>query len=468
MGKLPGTGRLQLHPWQPAVRWTSVPDQVAEGRHAPGVGSNRLREPARLRDLLVQARCRLHRRQLQGPGRLVSTNSITQGEQASILWPQLFKAGISIYFAHRSFQWNSEARGKAAVHCVITGMTRQPVTDRLMFDYAHAKSDAQVSTVKRINGYLIDGPDYALPRRGKPQPGMLKMNKGSQPTDGARVKKDGGGYLTYSNLILDEAQRKTFLAAEPSGKKWLRPYVGGDELLSGIWRWCLWLKDVPGSELKASKALAERLDRVRTGRLASETASVRAMAKSPTLFTQDRQPSTEYLCVPEVSSEHREYVPWAILQPDVIASNKLQLIVGGDLVYFAVLSSAMHMGWMRTVAGRLESRYSYSPAVYYSFPWPELDKADRTKLTALGKAIIDLRKAKHPEPLSVLYDPDYMPADLRKAHTALDTAVDRLYRRKAFGSERERVEHLFELYETRIVPLAKAPAKKKAKAKAAA
>ncbi|MCP9231430.1 N-6 DNA methylase [Mesorhizobium sp. LMG 17147] len=399
---------------------------------------------------------------------LVSTNSITQGEQASILWPQLFKDGLSIFFAHRSFQWNSEARGTAAVHCVITGMTRGPVGDHQIFDYAHAKSDPQVSTVKRINGYLIDGPDYAVPRRSKPLPGMLKMHKGSQPTDGARVKKPNGGYVTYSNLILDEEQRQLFLATEPVGKKWLRPYVGGDELLSGIWRWCLWLKDVPASELKASKPLAERLERVRKGRLASDTASVRKMAKSPTLFTQDRQPDTKYLCVPEVSSEHREYVPWAMLPPTVIASNKLQLIVGGDMVYFAILSSAMHMAWMRTVAGRLESRYSYSPAVYYSFPWPDLDTTDRAKLTKLAQALIEVRKAKAPEPLSALYDPDYMPADLRKAHAALDTAVDRLYRRKAFASERERVEHLFELYESRVAPLATTFTKRKARVKALA
>lgn len=386
----------------------------------------------------------------------VATNSITQGEQASILWSQLFKEGVSIFFAHRSFQWNSEARGKATVQCVIVGLTRQKSAKQQIFDYATARSDPTVSTVKQINGYLIDGPNYALPRRGKPQPGMLKMNKGSQPTDGARLKKPGGGYLTYSNLILDEAEKKAFLEAEPAGKKWLRPYVGGDELLSGEWRWCLWLKDVPASEMKGSKPLAERLERVRKGRLLSATPSVKAMAKSPTLFTQDRQPDEEYLCVPEVSSENREYVPWAILPPEVIASNKLQIIVGADLVYFAVLSSAMHMGWMRTVAGRLESRYSYSPAIYYSFPWPTIDEDDRNKLVLLAQDVLDTRKAHAPDTLSDLYDPDLMPSDLRKTHAKLDRAVDRLYRPKAFASERERVEHLFELYETRVAPLAKA------------
>jgi hypothetical protein len=384
----------------------------------------------------------------------VSTNSITQGEQASILWAPLFREGVSIFFAHRSFQWNSEARGKAAVHCVITGLTLEQPAQRQIFDYASARSEPQVSTVKLINGYLIDAPHYALPRRGQPQLGMLKMHKGSQPTDGARIKKPAGGYLTFSNLILDAEQKSAFLKAEPAGEPWLRPYVGGDELLSGEWRWCLWLKNVPASELRGSKPLAERLERVRTGRLQSTTASVQAMAKSPTLFTQDRQPSEAYLCVPEVSSEHREYVPWDILQPNVIASNKLQLIVGADLVYFAILSSAMHMGWMRTVAGRLESRYSYSPAVYYSFPWPEIGTSDRAKLTQLAQAIRDARAAKSPESLSELYDPDFMPPELRKAHAALDRAVDRLYRSRAFASERDRVEHLFELYETRVAPLA--------------
>jgi hypothetical protein len=343
-----------------------------------------------------------------------------------------------------------------------------PVSGRQIFDYAHAKSDPQVSTVKRINGNLIDGPDYALPRRGKPLPGMLKMHKGSQPTDGARVKKPGGGYITYSNLILNEEQKRDFVTKEPFTEDWLRPYVGGDELLSGNWRWCLWLKDIKASELQKSKQLPERLERVKAGRLASDTDSVRAMAKSPTLFTQDRQPTEKYLCIPEVSSENREYVPWAILSPEIIASNKLQLIVGGDLTYFAILSSAMHMGWMRTVAGRLESRYSYSPAVYYTFPWPELKAADRTKLAGLAQTIIGLRDAAAPEPLSALYDPSYMPSDLRKAHTALDRAVDRLYRQKAFASERERVEHLFELYEDKAVPLAKTSPKKKKRAKVSA
>ena len=397
----------------------------------------------------------------------VATNSITQGEQASILWSPLFASGATIFFAHRTFQWNSEARGTAAVHVVIVGLSLTPPSTRAIYDYSSPRGEPHVSPVSQINGYLIDAPHYALPRRGKPQNGLLPMHKGSQPTDGARLKNPAGGYLTFSNLILDEDQRRLLLKEEPKAKAWLRPYVGGDELLSGDWRWCLWLKDISPADLKGSKPIAERLERVRTGRLKSATASVRAFAKYPTLFTQDRQPDTDYLCVPEVSSENREYVPFAMLPPNVIASNKLQLIPGADLSYFAVLSSAMHMAWMRTVAGRLESRYSYSPAVYYTFPWPEMKDEQRGNLIKLAQSIIDIRSEFTDSTLSDLYDPDVMPPKLRKAHQALDVAVDRLYRRATFKSERERVEHLFELYEARNAPLASAAKpKRRSKAKA--
>lgn len=384
----------------------------------------------------------------------VSTNSITQGEQASIMWPPLFAKGVSISFAHRTFQWNSEARGKAAVHCVIIGLSMKPVKVRHIYDYETVRSEPHMSIVSTINGYLIEGPNYSLPRRGKPQPGLLKMFKGSQPTDGARLKKPGGGYLTFSNLILTEEDRASLLHDEPKASAWLRPYVGGDELLSNNWRWCLWLKDVAPSDLRGSKPIAERLERVRSGRLLSSTPSVRAYAKFPTLFTQDRQPSIPYLCVPEVSSETREYVPFAILPADVIASNKLQIMPGADLSYFAVLSSSMHMAWMRTVAGRLKSDYSYSPAVYYTFPWPETTPAQKAQLIDLAQRILDVRSEFPTSTLSDLYDPDVMPPKLRKAHQALDSAVDRLYRKQAFKSERERVEHLFGLHEKRAVPLA--------------
>jgi hypothetical protein len=383
----------------------------------------------------------------------VATNSVTQGEQAGILWPQIFASGLSIRFAHRTFQWNSEARGKAAVHCVIIGMTRNQSAERTIFEYDHVRGDPHASAVSRINGYLIEGPQYSIPARSSPPDGRLKMHKGSQPTDGARLRKPGGGYITTSNLILDDDDKAELLAAEPVAKKWLRAYVGGDEMISGQWRWCLWLKDADPKEIRASKALQERLARVRKGRLQSPTPSVKAFARYPTLFTQDRQPAVSYLGIPEVSSETRDYIPMAMLPPKVIASNKLQIIPSANLLYFGILTSAMHMAWMRTVAGRLESRYSYAPAVYNSFPWPELSDKQIKKIEELAQKVLDTRASFKTLNLEDLYDADNMPPALRKAHENLDKAVDQVYRRGGFRFERERVEHLFELFEGRAAPL---------------
>ncbi len=383
----------------------------------------------------------------------VATNSITQGEQCGILWPVLFAQGLSIRYAHRTFQWNSEARGKAAVHCVIVGLTFAKDVACCIYEYEHVRGEPHASEVARINGYLIDGPQYAVPARSAPPSGRLKMHKGSQPTDGARLKKPGGGYLKFSNLILDSENRDGLLAADPNCEKWLKPYVGGEEMISGLWRWCLWLKDADPSELKASKPIVERLERVRAGRLKSPTASVREFANYPTLFTQDRQPDTDYLAIPEVSSETREYIPISILPPSVIASNQLRIIPSAPLHYFGILTSAMHMAWMRTVAGRLESRYRYAPAVYNSFPWPEMNDTQRNRIEGLSQAILEARAMFLDSPLDVLYDTDTMPPALRTAHRHLDRAVDQLYRRTGFASERERVEHLFVLYEKMRAPL---------------
>jgi len=383
----------------------------------------------------------------------VSTNSITQGEQAGILWPFLFEKGISIQFAHRTFQWNNEARGKAAVHCVIVGMTWATDRTRTIYEYDNVRGDSHTSSVNRINGYLFDGPQYSVPARSSPPYGRLRMMKGSQPTDGARLKKPGGGYVTTSNLILDDDDKKAFLREEPNAKKWLRPFVGGDEMISGEWRWCLWLKNADPTEVRNSKPLQVRLERVKKGRLLSPTPSVKSFARFPTLFTQDRQPSVTYLGIPEVSSETREYIPMSFLPPSVIASNKLQIIPNAPIWYFGILTSAMHMAWMRAVAGRLESRYSYAPAVYNSFPWPNLSDAQKKNIETLSQSVLDVRDSFKGVNLETLYDRDSMPPALRKAHDALDQAVDRLYRRGKFRFERERVEHLFELFNKEAAPL---------------
>lgn len=304
----------------------------------------------------------------------VATNSICQGEQAGILWPHLIRLGVRINFAHRTFVWTNEARGAAAVHCVIVGLVHGEPDRATIYDYPNRRGDSFTVDVERINGYLIDGPFVTLPARTSAPGGLPRMIKGSQPTDGARLKKPGGGYVTTSNLILDATDRAHAVERDPNVSKWLRPYVGGDELISGDWRWCLWLKDAIPGELRASAEIKDRLERVRLGRLKSPTASVKKFASFPTLFTQDRQPKITYIALPEVSSESRDYIPMSFLTPDVIASNKLQIVAGGSLFLFGILTSWMHMAWMRTVTGRLKSDYSYAPTVYNTFPWPEASR----------------------------------------------------------------------------------------------
>ena len=378
---------------------------------------------------------------------LVSTNSITQGEQASILWPALLRSGLKIIFAHRTFPWGSDARGKAAVHCVIVGLAWDPEGPATLFDYPSPSDEPIASRVENINGYLVAAPNVALDSRGEPAPGFPRMIKGSQPTDGARIKQPDGSYVTTSNLILEDSDRLALLQSDPSVVKWLKPYVGGEELLSGEWRWCLWLRDAEPGELRRSPAIQDRLSRVRAGRLLSPTKSVREYAEVPWLFTQDRQPSSSFLAIPEVSSELRDYLPIAFLKSDVIANNTLLTIEGAGSEIFAILTSRMHVAWLRCVSGRLKSDLRYSPSVYNNFPWPPVVDSDRIRLDELTRSILAARAAHPGASLADLYDPDVMPADLRKAHRALDLAVDRLYRKEPFADDRERVEHLFRLYE---------------------
>jgi hypothetical protein len=431
----------------------------------------------------------------------VSTNSITQGEQVGILWGCLNALGVRIHFAHRTFPWQSEARGKAHVHVVIIGFGVCDVPVKKLYDYADGDTPT-ASEVRGISPYLVEGGQTVLPSRTSTPRGMPQMKKGSQPTDGG-------------NLILTDAERVELLDQEPGAEKWLRPFIGGAELLNGGRRWCLWLKNISLPELRALPQVQARVEKVRASRLKSPTASVRQFADYPTLFTQDRQPDHDYLAVPEVSSETRRFIPIAFLPATVIASNKLQIIVGGTLFHFGVLSSTMHMAWVRVVSGRLESRYSYAPAVYNNFPWPQLDapgyiqtvpcadglcvreaaarlhwssyheggetedvplmakhantclKGGSKKIAAVEAAARKVLAARARNPTSTLadmYDPLLMPPDLVRAHAELDRAVDRCYRAAPFTSDRQRVEFLFALYEQYAAPLLPAQkAKRKAR-----
>ncbi|WP_405054047.1 type IIL restriction-modification enzyme MmeI, partial [Tabrizicola sp.] len=294
------------------------------------------------------------------------------------------------------------------------------------------------------------------------QDGQKRIIQGSKPADGARLKRQGGGYESFSNLIMDASDRNKLVQMHPTLNPVIRPYVGGDELISGEWRFCLWLKDASPKDYDFPE-IRDRLRRVKSGRLQSPTLSVQQYADYPTLFTQDRQPQVPYIAIPEVSSETRDYIPIALLGPEVIASNKLMIMPGGTIADFAILTSRMHMAWMRTVAGRLKSDYSYSPSVYNTFPLPPAK--DLSKLDLLAQAVLDARAAHPGATLATLYDPDLMPPNLRAAHTALDRAVDRFYRPAGFASDRERVEHLFALYEAMVAPLLAAPKQRRGRAK---
>ena len=372
----------------------------------------------------------------------VSTNSICQGEQTGTLWKGLLDRGIKIHFAHRTFAWESEARGKAHVHVVIVGFADYDTPAKHLFDYDTdpAGRTPSMAVCDNINPYLIAAPDIILPSRTKPRPGLPRMTKGSQPTDGG-------------HLILSPSERDELLRTEPAAGQWIRPYVGGEDLIKSRQRWCLWLKGADPRQVRACPRVMERVALVRESRLKSPTKSVRDYADQPMLFTQDRQPSAFYLAIPEVSSQTRRYVPMAFLSPDTIASNQIRMLVGATRFHFGVLVSAMHVAWTRVVCGRLKSDYRYEPAVYDNFPWPDPSDKDRAAVEAAAEAVLDARAVYPDSALADLYDPLTMPAALVKAHAALDRAVDRCYRRETFGSDRERVEHLFALYEQLSAPL---------------
>ena len=371
----------------------------------------------------------------------VSTNSITQGEQVGLLWPALLdRYKLDIAFAHQTFAWGSEARGKAAVHVIVIGLEpRQHArkTKRL-FSYPDIKGDPTETRCKAISPYLFDASTLANPHiivRDSTHPisPRPKMSNGPKSTD--------GGHYIFRGKERDE-----FLALEPQAAKYLRPYIGAAEFIQGKKRWILYLADIAPAELKAMPHVLERVQRVKDSRSASKKPATQKLAEYPTLLEGKTIPDHPFLVLPEVSSERREYAPIGWLEPPIIPSNKLRFLENITKPQFAVLTSAMHMAWMRTVTGRLESRYMYSVGVVYNtFPMPPAD--DLSKLEPHAQAILDAR-AKFPDTtLADLYDPDTMPTDLRKAHIANDKAVDKLYRKSGFNAERERVEHLFMLYE---------------------
>ncbi len=379
----------------------------------------------------------------------VATNSITQGELAAQLWPVLFeRCKLEIAFAHRTFAWGSDARGKAHVHVVILGLDRREAAraDKRLFSYPDINGEPEESRHAALSPYLFDAgglsdPQLVVRKESSPINGMGRLLSGSQPID-------NGEY------IFDAEERVALLEAEPGAESFLRPFVGAQEYLQGGERWILALQEATPTALKELPIVRQRMSAVREFRSRSRRRSTLAIADYPTRYNVEVVPATPFLVIPEVSSERREYLPIDWLEPPVIPSNLVRVLENAALVDFALLTSAMHMAWLRHVGGRLESRYRYSIGlVYNTFPLPPKG-SDLSRLEPPAQAVLDAR-ATHPgATLADLYDPDLMPPDLRRAHRALDRAVDRLYRRAGFASERERVEHLLTLYEKMRAPLA--------------
>lgn len=341
----------------------------------------------------------------------VSTNSITQGDQARALDPILRRAGIHIDFAHRTFKWQSEATGAATVHCVIIGMSAKGRDQKVLFDYPQLAGNPVPRNAHAINMYLLDSELPApLKRRAPFFASMPKMTKGSQATDGGQ-------------LIIENVEELVSLQEDPTISGYVRAFRQGRDMLNGTQKWCLWFDGAELEDLQLNSGVVDRLERVVEARLKSPTESVRRQAATPHLFTQRRQPQSRYLALPEVSSEDREYIPMAFFEPDVIAGNKLIHIDSCPEWLFGVLQSGIFMVWLRTFAGRLESRISISPDLAYcAFPFPELSLIQREAISDVACKILEVRKD-YAKTLAVLYKKGKTPEQLISLHDKLDATV---------------------------------------------
>jgi hypothetical protein len=360
---------------------------------------------------------------------------------------------MHIHFAHRTFQWSNEARGNAAVHCVIVGFGTNDQAVKTIYEYEDIKGLPLAVPAKSINPYLIDAPTVFLPKRREPICNIPQMSKGSQPTDGG-------------NLLMNDEEKAALLAVDPKASKWIRPFLGGEEFINAIPRWCLWLVDCPPKELRLMPEVMKRVQAVKAMRLASSKSATVQLAASPAIFGELRQPKENFIAIPEVSSERRTFIPIGFLSSDIVPSNKIQTISNGTILQFGVLCSTMHNAWMRYTCGRLESRYSYSATIVYNnYPWPgfagePLSDKHRTAIEQAAQCVLDARAQFASSSLADLYDPLTMPPALLKAHQKLDTAVDAAYQpsggKKSYASDAERVAFLFELYQriTSLLPAA--------------
>lgn len=376
----------------------------------------------------------------------VSTNSITHGEQVGVLWNHLFgRKQIKIHFGHRPFKWKSESRGKAQVTVVIIGFGSFDKAEKRIFETDEG-NHLNFFTPKNISPYLTEGQDFAISKRSRAICDVPEIAFGNQPIDGG-------------HLLLTEEEAREALEKYPELKQVIRLYIGSQEFINGEVRYCIWLSDETAALVRKNPFLQERVKRVKEFRLSSDRKATQELAEQPWKFAFISHREKDYLLIPSVSSENRRYIPMGFMPPSVIASNLCLVVPEAKKYHFGVLSSEMHMDWMRTVAGRLESRYRYSNnMVYNNFPWPKPSEEQKKEIEELAEKVLEAR-AEHQPPkgsstLADLYDPLTMPADLLKAHHKLDAAVDKAYRKEPFKSARERVEFLFKLHSEITEPMA--------------
>jgi len=365
----------------------------------------------------------------------VSTNSICQGEQVANIWSPLFAKGIHINFAHRTFLWSTESTDSANVAVIIVGFSLSSEVIAL-FLYEAPGSSLKRREVKQINAYLSDAPNAFVYSRNKPICDVLRMGIGNKPIDGG-------------NYLFPTEEKEEFLLKEPTAEKYFRPWIGSREFINGYTRWCLWLGDISAADLAGLPESRKRIEAVRVFRLESKSEGTRKIADKPTRFHVENMPAGNSVIIPKVSSERRHYIPIGLIGPETLCSDLVFLVPNATLYYFGILTSQFHNAWMRTVAGRLESRYRYSAGVVYNnFIWPDPTETQKTKIEELAQAILDARSNYPDSSLADMYDPDndFLFPDLVQAHKALDKAVEEAYGVNFNGDEQKIVAYLFELY----------------------
>lgn len=367
----------------------------------------------------------------------VSTNSVVQGEQTAILWGQMLtKYGVKIHFAHKTFKWSNEAKGNAAVYCIIVGFANFDTKNKLLFEYEDIKGEPQAIQVKNINPYLVDAKDIFIEKRRKPICNIPEISFGNMPNDGG-------------NFFINENDIEEIKSIEPKSIEYIKSFIGAQEFLNGQEKYCYWFENVNPKDWSLMPLALQKVKVVEKLRASSSREATRKLALYPALFGEIRQPKTNYILIPRHSSENRKYIPFGYLSPDNIVGDTCLSVENVTLFHFGVLQSSLHMSWVNAVCGRLESRYRYSnEIVYNNYPWPENPSEKQIKtIEEKAQNVLDVRASFPTSSLADLYNPLTMPPALVKAHNELDKAVDAAYSKQAFTSEAKRMEFLFELYE---------------------